>query len=39
MDWEVRIRLVLKMWTLTISILMAVEFMGADEIILRQYMG
>lgn len=39
MAWEVRIRLVLKMWILTVSMLMTIEFMGADEIILREYMG
>lgn len=36
MDWELRMRFVLKVWILTISILVAVEFMDVDEIILGE---
>ena len=39
MDWELSMGFVLKMWILTVSVLVLVEFTGVDEIILGEYMG
>lgn len=39
MDWELSMGFVLKMWILTVSILVLVEFTGVDEIIPGEYMG